>query len=36
VRRENPPAVCADMQEMGARVLKEKGKLERFLEVMKG
>lgn len=36
VRREDPPAVCADVQEMGARVLAEKGKLERFLEIMKG
>jgi Pyruvate/2-oxoacid:ferredoxin oxidoreductase delta subunit len=36
VRRENPPAVCADMQEMGARILQEKGKLQRFMEVMKG
>lgn len=35
VRRANPPDIPATNQEMGIRVLKEKGKLERFLDQMK-
>ncbi|MBA3009210.1 MAG: 4Fe-4S binding protein [Proteobacteria bacterium] len=34
VRRENPPEVLKSLQEMGMTVLQEKGKLEKFAELM--
>jgi electron transport complex protein RnfB len=33
-KREHPPDVPATLRDMGLQVIKEKGKLEAFLEVM--